>query len=1082
MKNKITIVILSLILLASLFSKDMPPKREFRGVWLSTVANIDWPKNKNDSDVKKQSDLKNYLLKLKDSGVNSVLMQVRCSCDAMYKSEIDPWSYWFTGEQGKEPTVDWDPLEFAVEEAHKLGMELHAWVNPYRAVVAPTTSNVLDASYVSSEHVVNTHPNWILKFSDVWIVDPGLPEVRDYISSVLMDIVTRYDIDGLHMDDYFYPYSGITNEDTASFSFDPRGFTDIDDWRRDNINILVKTISDSIDAVKPWVKWGISPFGIWKPGVPSGISGMNAYDVLYCDPIAWLQEKTVDYITPQCYWPFGGGQDYGKLIPWWSEQAGMYGRHFYPGQGLYRASSWDRGEIPQQVRLNRETDYCDGSVFFTANDFYENAMNTIDSLKYDLYSSPSLWPIMTWHDTLKPAMPENIQLVFEGDGSKSLSWDDPTYTDPKDSAYAYVVYRSPYPIDVNDMRTAQTILINNDNEFSDNNSGSYYYGVTTLDRYKNESELYDLDYPFVDLLAPAYATVDLSPDTVLKWSEKSGASQYLLELADNSDFTNPIIQKSIADTQEFVNLNFTSEYFWRVKANNTNYWSPTWTFSTKEAPQIELLTPLANYPGVSLDPLLTWRAFEDASSYELEVSLNSTMSDPVLALNSINSPSYRLSDLEPTTTYYWRVRSNKYDRWSEIQSFSTREIHIETLWEHSRIAQNYPDYLEDELEGAAIAVGDYFGNDIVIFLQSNGDSVKTGALSAENGKKLNFTLNLEGVEGGTHKLRDIEFSEDGVIYASNCVDKYGVFKLYQWLNPLEAPTLIYQADNVQYRLGDHISVRGRQSDNSVEIYVPASKANKMFKISWQATTSQFEETKISLDKSNYKNPSVAFVPGTGSYYLNSTSYYMRHFSEEGSFVDWMQGNYELPLKANSIETFAYGDKHFVVGFNSEDESAHIIDATLGLTNAKFSGATYSLGSYSNNNALGDVEVLVREDGKFDIFVIGNQNGIAAYRYDATSIPTDLENIAETLDFELKANYPNPFNPITTIPYSMEFDAMLSIDIYDISGRYIQTLFNGSQKAGSHQVYFNAFNLGSGIYICKMKVGNEVSARKLTLLK
>lgn len=1069
-------------MLTTLFAQNIPPKREFRGVWLSTVTNIDWPKNRNDSESKKQADLKNYLLKLKDSGVNAVLLQVRCSCDAMYKSEIEPWSYWFSGKQGKAPSVDWDPLEFAIKEAHKLGMELHAWVNPYRAVVAPTSSKVSDLNYISSEHVVNKHPDWLLKFSDAWIIDPGLPDVRDYITDVLMDIVNRYDIDGLHMDDYFYPYSGITNEDSETFKLDPRGFTDVHDWRRDNINLLVQTLSDSIDTVKPWVKWGISPFGIWKPGVPSGITGMNAYNVLYCDPIAWLEDKSVDYITPQCYWPFGGGQDYGKLIPWWAEQAGKNDRHFYPGQGLYKAASWDVGEIPRQIKLNRATENCDGSVFFTANDFYKNSKNSIDSLKYDLYSSPSLWPVMTWHDSIAPLMPQNINLAIGGDGSKTLSWDGPDYTEPEDSAYAYVVYRSPHPVDSEDMRDAQTILINKKNEFTDNISGSYYYAVSTLDRYKNESEVHQVEVPFVELLSPTFASTDIPADTLLKWAGKNGADQYLLELAYNADFTAPIIQKSIADTQQVVSLSFNAKYYWRVKANNIDHWSPIWTFSTQEAPQVEAVTPLADYQGVSMNPVLAWRSFEDASSYDLEVSLNSNMTDLLIDANSIADTSYQLNDLAPTRQYYWRVRSNKYSRWSEVRSFRTKEIHIETLWQYSRITENYPDFFEAELEAAAIATGNYFGNDIVIFLQSNGDSVKTGALSAVDGQKLNFTLNLEGVEGGIHKLRDIEFSEDGVIYASNCVDKFGTFKIYQWLNPLEAPNIIFQLDNVSCRFGDHISVRGKQNDNSIEIYAPGAKSNEMLKISWQATSSRFEETLITLEKSNYKSPSMAFVPGTGSYYIKSSPYSMRHFSEEGKFVDWMQGNTDLPVKVNSIETFAYGDKHFVVGYDPDSESAHIIDASQGLSHVKFAGATYNLGSYTNSNSLGDVEILKREDGKFDIFVIANQNGIAAYRYDATIIPTSIDNIAEPGDYELMTNYPNPFNPITVIPFSMKYDSNVMIEIYDLSGRFIKMLYNGYKTAGEHQVYFNAYDLSSGIYICKMTAGGEVQAQKMTLLK
>ncbi len=1082
MKNKIVALCVSVLIITALFAKDMPPKREFRGVWLSTVDNIDWPSSRYDSESKKQTDLKNYLLKLKDNGVNSVIFQVRPQCDAMYKSAIEPWSYWFTGEQGKAPGTDWDPLEFAIEEAHKLGMELHAWVNPYRAVKSP--SKVNDSNYISSQHVLKQHPDWILKFSDVYILDPGLPEVRNYITNVFMDIVNRYDVDGLHMDDYFYPYSGIVQEDSATFSLDPRGFTDIHDWRRDNINVLVETISDSIDAVKPWVKWGISPFGIWKPGVPSGISGMNAFNVLYCDPIAWLQKKTVDYITPQCYWPFGGGQDYGKLIPWWAEQARTYGRHFYPGQAIYRVreSNWAAEEIPNQVRLNRQTENCDGSVFFTAHSFYYNSKHVADSLKYDLYSSPSLWPVMTWHDSLPPLSPENIQLAVEGDGSKTLSWDAPTYVDPRDSAYAYVVYRSPYPIDKNDMRMAQTVLMRANNEYSDNSSGSYYYGVTSIDRYSNESELFNIDHHFVDLFSPAYASENLEPDTLLKWRTKVGATQYYLEISDNVNFNTPIIQKSVNDTLETVNLGYATKYYWRVKADNEQYWSPVWSFETKLAPQVELLSPLSAYQGVSFEPTLLWKNFNGSTSYEVQISTTSDMSDLLVDASGINDTLYQAPSLEPTTHYYWRVRSDLYTRWSEVASFRTGEIHVETIWENSRLAQNYPDYLSPDLDGAAIAAGNYFGNEIAIVLQSNGDSVVCVAVNAADGQELNFDLNLDGVEGGTHILRDIEFSEDGVIYASNCADKNGEFKIYQWTNPLEAPTLIYQIDNIPYRLGDHISVRGRLDDKSLEIFAAGAKTNKLLKIVWNSSDSKFEEILITLDKNNYKNPSVAFADGADSYYVNSTSYYMCHYSEEGKFIDWMQGNFSMPVRGNSIESFSYNGKQYIATYSSEDESVHIVDASTGLSTAAFVGATYSLGTTHNRNGSGDVEVRARDNGKFDIFVIGNQNGIGVYRFDATSIPTSIYHRVELEDYYLMANYPNPFNPITTIPYSMKSSADVRIEIYDLNGRCITTLYDAYQKSGQHKVVFNAHDLSSGIYICKLIVGNEVSARKLTLLK
>lgn len=307
MRKIIPLLLTALIVMAYAKPNDAP-KQEFRGVWLSTVANIDWPEDKYDSEAKKQADLVKFMDTLKASGINAVLFQVRPACDAMYQSEIEPWSYWFSGTQGEGPSADslWDPLEFAIQEAHKRGMELHAWVNPYRAVHAP---DMMDSSfYMSDSHVAKQHPEWLLKFNSVYILDPGKADVRDYIHEVFMDIVERYDIDGLHMDDYFYPYEQITNEDSLTFVNQNRGIEDIHDWRRDNINLLVERVSKSIDKTKPWVKWGISPFGIYRPGVPEGIEGFDAWSVLYCDPIAWLKAKTVDYITPQCYWQFGEGR------------------------------------------------------------------------------------------------------------------------------------------------------------------------------------------------------------------------------------------------------------------------------------------------------------------------------------------------------------------------------------------------------------------------------------------------------------------------------------------------------------------------------------------------------------------------------------------------------------------------------------------------------------------------------------------------------------------------------------------------------------------------------------------------------
>ncbi|MBN2780979.1 MAG: family 10 glycosylhydrolase [Candidatus Marinimicrobia bacterium] len=574
MKYLTRISVLALIAAMCLAVPGGNPKEEFRGVWLSTVANIDWPESRLDPEAKKQADLIRYLDLMKETGINALVFQVRPSCDAMYPSPYEPWSYWFSGTQGEGPAADslWDPLAFAVEEAHKRGMELHAWVNPYRAVVNPLWAD--SAGYLSDRHISRQRPDWLLKFSSVCILDPGKAEVRDYITKIFMDIVTRYDIDGLHMDDYFYPYSPIKNEDSLTFAEESRGFTDLHDWRRDNINLLVARVADSIRQVKPWVKWGISPFGIYKPGVPKGIEGFDAWSVLYCDPLAWLEAGTVDYITPQCYWPFGGGQDYGTLIPWWAGEAKKHKRHFYPGQALYRAASdkFPVGEIPRQVRMNRQTEGCQGSIYFTANNFFKNPKNTTDSLRLDLYATPALWPVFD-HKKSKPLAPPAV-FAERSSQDVTLSWESGP------GAWGYVVYRSRTQHDlISDPASILAVLPAEGSSYRDETSEQWFYAVTALNDYKLESRPGRAVMEFVVPQRPVYGAQEKCPWLVFKWNPYAGADDYHIQVAADKDFSFIVYEERLlSKTRLNKTLPRGLTYYWRVKANNTENWSPVWTF------------------------------------------------------------------------------------------------------------------------------------------------------------------------------------------------------------------------------------------------------------------------------------------------------------------------------------------------------------------------------------------------------------------------------------------------------------------------------------------------------------------------
>lgn len=425
-------------------------KHEFRGAWVASVANLDWPSCNGCSSSVQQTQLVQIMDGLKEAGVNAVVFQVRTESDALYDSPYEPWSYWLTGEQGTAPDPFFDPLELAVDLAHERGMELHAWINPYRADRG--------SSYPKADnHVTNTHPEWILSYpSGIKILDPGIPDVRDHVTGVIGDILRRYDVDGIHYDDYFYPYEGSTNEDDATFATYNRGFTNRGDWRRDNINLLIEQVQDTVQTVRPEAAHGVSPFGIWKNGIPSGTSGLDAYNVIYADAVAWLQAQDIDYLAPQLYWSSqrsfdadGDGdldfnrQRFTTLAPWWASVRN--GRHIYPGVAAYRAGQpgFEPEEIPTQLRYVREHADLDGTIVFRARSgILFGGYGLADSLESDLYRHPALTPTMEWKNMDAPGAPGTLSETWNGD-DLTLTWSAPTDGDAE--ARRYAVYRIPSP-------------------------------------------------------------------------------------------------------------------------------------------------------------------------------------------------------------------------------------------------------------------------------------------------------------------------------------------------------------------------------------------------------------------------------------------------------------------------------------------------------------------------------------------------------------------------------------------------------------------------------------------------------------
>ncbi len=486
----LTVLVAVLSIATQLAAQPSVPKYEFRGAWIATVRHLDWP-SPGMSPADQMAMLTMMLDRLKDAGINAVFFQVRSESDAMYDSPLEPWSYWLTGEQGRGPDPYYDPLHFAVEEAHERGIELHAWFNPYRADRGSSYAK-------AASHVTRTHPEWILPFGSLRILDPGRAAVRDHLVGVIMDVVRRYDIDGVHFDDYFYPYPTLTrrfsNEDSVTFSEESRGVTDLNDWRRSNVDLLIAQLADSIRAEKPDIKFGISPFGIRRPGQPFGINGMDAVNQIWADPLAWVKAGTVDYLVPQLYWPFGGAQDYGKLVRWWADYTG--GVHLYTGNALHRTDSgtfsrmlFSPEEIPNQLRYNRSISNVLGAVFFRAQSithFYSYGI--VEVLTQDLYRNAVLTPPMEWKVSTPPAIPQNLRSEWSSAAQVILRWD------PVPDARRYAVYRMRGDGDLFPgeavQRLAHLLVVTGTPGFTDRPAavaGPYYYYVRAVGYNSQES-------------------------------------------------------------------------------------------------------------------------------------------------------------------------------------------------------------------------------------------------------------------------------------------------------------------------------------------------------------------------------------------------------------------------------------------------------------------------------------------------------------------------------------------------------------------------------------------------------------------
>ena len=587
--KQISLLALGLCLALTLHAQ---PKREFRASWLTTVWAIDWPNPHSSPDAAGQLKQQEYMLSLiklhEKANLNAIFFQVRGFCDAMYNSKYEPWSQYLTGTRGGEPT--YDPLQLVIDSAHARGMEVHAWLNPYRYASS-------DATFGKDHEkdYYNTHPDWLVNCGGITILNPSLPEVREQICKVVADIVENYDIDGIIFDDYFHQSGYQDSYDQEQYDATANGMSRAD-WRRAQNNLMVRMVNDTIKAIKPWVKFGIGPAGVaGKANTSAPVYGVEPcptpssdwqYNQIYADPLAWYNEKTIDYMAPQIYWTIDSWANYDVICKWWSDMACHFNRHMYVSHTLssmvsdnqITSGKHGKQEIGDQIALNRLYDRMDapGSCWYS----FSTGMTTKDFFNYigeDVNARPAVIPQMTWMATNDCYYVSNIRV--EGN---LLKWEA-----PKENL-RFVVYQIPtsevgqhgaVATSRNVLGTTYTNSFSLNNKFVSDGTMPTTYAVAVLDRFGNEHPARTMDNtqwgksPKAEIVYPANNAATVMPCNV-SWKAVEGADSYFFQLSKSADFSTFDYEYEVSDTTFYLGkvywLNQDGTYYWRVRTRSIN--------------------------------------------------------------------------------------------------------------------------------------------------------------------------------------------------------------------------------------------------------------------------------------------------------------------------------------------------------------------------------------------------------------------------------------------------------------------------------------------------------------------------------
>lgn len=1134
---------IAIILFISLFSvsiyADNYAKREVRSAWVATVWALDWPQTTGTSAAQQaaqKNELITMLNNLKNNGFNAVYFQVRSMCDAMYRSSYEPWSSYLTGNRGADP--GWDPLEFAVEECHKRGMECHAWVNPYRFSTGTNWTTAQDTELKNS--------GMLLTYTTTTVLNPGLEIARQRIVNVCKEIATNYDIDGIIFDDYFYPSKIPATSAAADYNLWKDSGTSLSfaDWRRANVNLMVKNVYDMIQSIKPYLKFGISPAGVAgtkstsasKYGVNPCPTGSDwQYNDIFSDPLAWIVEGTIDYISPQLYWETTHSSNpFGPLTEWWSYVANKFGRHHYASHSISSFASNNTSanwaEVSKQVQLSR--DYTEnkapGCVFYSASYISGPKKSGFGNyLKANKFQHVAITPAIDWKPKTNYSKVSELAKTgstiswkaVNGNGIKYSIYAIPTAVMPDEAKSTdYTGYKSDYLVDLS---------YSNSFALPTEYQSGFWYAVCIIDGYSNEFEAATINAPgtpaeIVTLTAPINnAIVDSNP--AFSWSSATNAT-YSVQISTSDLFsTIALEQKNISTNSATIDLNELNTsviYYWRVitsQPGKTNSTSATETFTIKErekAPVTSLVSPETDATiNGSIDFLCTNVAID---TYTLQVSATTSFTNIIYSTTDFKSNGENMATTIPANRlfngkYYWKVTTSKrgmIDNVSEVRNFTvegniedpdepgyerkydvntygiTDKIGLTSLWIRSvKDPYNNIAFAENGLLNRGICVS---GN--IIYISGRSDNSATASCYLE---KYNATtgayigrLNLSSdVSVSYYPCNDVFKDSEGNICVSNLTLNVSTVPLKIFLiDPVTGnATLKAECKNssTASRI-DHCAIYGNVKSGNFSVFAAIASDNKVIK--WTYATNILQSTNICTLKALYPSnagslgiaPRIIPVSETSFYAIGANTALTRYNFSTGAVEGSFSSNTDLApegLYCNGGTFFAYDTKNYIVYPYSDHTNSDGLRFNIVSTDANYDFASMSKLWTIPQAGIGDINSTTGS-ALVDYKHITENGKTATYIY--VYVPGN-GLAAYSLYKDGQTSIEGPESQIfkmSIVNKTISFNATADIvEIYGISGNLIIAKNNSNELD---------INYPSGVYIVKAKSKDEMIVKKIFL--